>query len=341
MPRYVIHVGPPKTGSKYLQSCLFYNREQMLKDGISYPDNWWGERKIIFHHQLKEQLASNDVASLRAAFDEINASDCDTVVLSSEGIEGLPAERLTLLKELTAGNQVELIYYVRRWSERIPSDWQQHVKMGRFETVLEFFLPMLQQATTAVNINYAIGLDKLARVFGRDSLYLVSYSNLKDSKVNIFEHFCRDVLGWEGFLPVPDDRIQHNVSPDLVDTEILRALNYLDAARTGRVGTKMRIKYFTLRDQLDVGGLARAIEPHVAELEIHDDAVSFAPAWEAISAYADRLVSKNLGQQIFTRKVNAFRYARPTYLLQRGVLDELERLYERIEASGVTHPDIT
>ena len=89
MPKYVIHVGPSKTGSKYLQSMLFYSRETLLADGINYPDNWWTQPHQITHDPLLRILRDKRYTEVEEAFRQLNSSGCRIVVLSCEAFADL------------------------------------------------------------------------------------------------------------------------------------------------------------------------------------------------------------------------------------------------------------
>src|SRR5437868_4555137 len=166
MPKYIIHVGPPKTGSKYLQSLLYHFRDTLAEAGIWYPDIWWTASNHIFHFAPVLQLRSGATTELEAAFAKLNSSPYDTIVLSCEGFVDLSVEQLETLRDDLIQNQpIEIIYYLRRWSERIPSDWQQEVKMGQHQTLPEFYLRLLEDPIRRPRVNYAFTLQKLGRVF--------------------------------------------------------------------------------------------------------------------------------------------------------------------------------
>ena len=111
MPKYVVHIGPPKTGSKYIQSQLFYSRQDLRENGILYPDNWL-EPGAITHVPLYEGL--KDGKDLKADFDQFKAEQMKTVVLSCEGLDGLKPPALEKLREYIGNNPVEIVYYVRQ-----------------------------------------------------------------------------------------------------------------------------------------------------------------------------------------------------------------------------------
>lgn len=331
MARYVIHIGPPKTASKYLQSSLFHLRDALLRDGICYPDDWWAEGGHIMHSPLLDQLTGPlPNPDLEAIFRRLNHAGHATVVLSCEGFAGLPTDRLRYFRDQLGGAEVEIVFYVRRWSDRIPSSWRQTIKMGRHETLPEYYAPLMRDPTKAPNLNYSLVWDRFADVFGRNSLRIVSQTNLAEHKVDLFRHFCTEILGWTGQARVPEAKLVRNISPDAVDTEILRALNAMDFQTTGRTDIRMRVRFLNRRDQLDTAWLAELMKDDVASLVIADNAAPFRAAWSAIAAYADRLVGKEYGARMFSGRANEFRFVRTNYLLKDDAMAELRRLYRQL-----------
>ena len=63
MPNYVVHIGPPKTGTKYLQHSLYKLRETMLRDAINYPNDMWTHKREFSHFRLVEEITSHRCAS--------------------------------------------------------------------------------------------------------------------------------------------------------------------------------------------------------------------------------------------------------------------------------------
>lgn len=91
---------------------------------------------------------------------------------------------------------MRIVFFARRWSDWIPSQWQQTVKQGAVESLAEMYAKTLATAAGDYGINYNIILDKFSDVFGPDSIQIVPYSTLLDEKEDIFACFSRDVLEW-------------------------------------------------------------------------------------------------------------------------------------------------
>jgi hypothetical protein len=340
MPKYVIHIGPPKTGSKYLQSHLFHLRDLLLRDGICYPDNWWTKPDQIMHSPLLAKLQSGDTADLSKTFAELNAAGHKVIVLSCEGFDDLSAQHLEPLGEAIGPHPVEIVYYCRRWAERIPSDWQQHIKMGQFATFPEFYAAYLRAPTHTAAVNYSLVWRNYADVFGRSSLRIVPYNTLRDRRIDIFQHFRETFLGWQGDAALDEGLIQRNISPDLYDTEILRVLNYLYFRESGETSLKMRVKFLELRPQLNTRELIELMSADVAELTVTDADEPFDDAFSAMIAYSDCLVSREFGDQLFERRRVGFRYVRSNYLVESAAVRELSELYAFIERTPVVHPEL-
>lgn len=89
MPKYVIHIGPTKTGSKYLQSKLYHSRPLLQKLGVSYPDIWWITPYQISHEPLLILLRQRRYAEVKESFRQINDTEARIVVLSCEAFDDL------------------------------------------------------------------------------------------------------------------------------------------------------------------------------------------------------------------------------------------------------------
>ncbi len=162
---------------------------------------------------------------LEAVFRALNRSEYETIVLSCEGFYRLGPDQLHYLRELLDGAPVRIVYYWRRWSEWIPSQWQEIVKAGRFETFPQLHFRFTQNPMKSPEINPTLTWNKFEDVFGRDSLALISFDNLVDRNLDLFQHFIRAVL--QCTVTASPENVMRNTSMNKFDIEVLRALNYL------------------------------------------------------------------------------------------------------------------
>ena len=145
-------------------------------------------------------------------FEFLNGSGNETVLLSAEDLVGLSAANILTLRSLLGGASARVIFYCRRWSELLPSGWQELVKHGHTMTLPEFFSAHVVNAPGSNIINYGQALDRYAEHFGLENISLVSYSNIIDNNGDLFVHFCRNFLSWTDPPPPALDRV--NVSAE-------------------------------------------------------------------------------------------------------------------------------
>ncbi len=332
MPKYIFHVGPPKTGSKFIQSQLFHSRQYLAQKGVFYPDFWL---TYVTHHPLTDNL--KDGKDLKDEFDKLNACGYDTVIFSSETFDELRLPVLERLKQYIGNSPVEIVCYVRRWSDRIPSIWRETVAAGYYATLPEYYAKVMTAAENIGVVNYVQSWSRFEKVFGRDSLRLVSFDNLIGHGVDLFENFCEAILELRDVPKVDASLIYQNAGLGTIKTEILRALNFLYFAQTSRVDPAMYEKFTQqVQDGYDLQTIEGHLKTDMRELQIDDDvaelrstwAAHLRSTWNAMNAYLDRLVSPEYGKEFFRRRTARVQYVGQNYLLRQDAAGELMKLYK-------------
>ena len=140
MTRLVVHVGPPKTATTYVQRGLFANADLLARHGVYLPTTarLELEPKAVCHHHLAWDLTGSprfrpDLGGWDALAAELTGVDAETVLISSEelsrathtaGIGDRLNERL-----LALGREVTVVYVVRDQLSQVNSFYAQQVKM--------------------------------------------------------------------------------------------------------------------------------------------------------------------------------------------------------------------
>jgi len=285
-------------------------------------------------------LRQGRYAEVKDAFRQINATDARIVVLSCETFDDLSVDQLMVLRDAIGNNPCEFVYYCRRWSDRIPSDWKQSVKMGRYENFPDFYGWYMRHPVDFWSVNYSGIWGRFSNIFGRKSLRLVSYSYLVDRQFDMVRHFTSEFLNWKGETNVPEGLIQRGASPNAHDTEILRALNWLDYQKVNRYRPNMRIKFTTLRSNFDTQPLCEIMAHYASAIEIDDSARSFREPWRLMAKYSDQLVTKTIGPDMFQRRTASVVFIQSHYLLRPEAAHAMAALYEQIEGAPLVHPDL-
>ena len=118
--RFVIHVGPHKTGTTYLQEGFVRMRGALAGRGVHFPA-WWGP---VAQYDLLEKLRAPPNAEAEAQFAELRAAGHQTVLISVEGLLALPRPGVAYLRHLTGDAEVTVVFYTRSWADLLPSTWQ-------------------------------------------------------------------------------------------------------------------------------------------------------------------------------------------------------------------------
>lgn len=238
----ILHVGPHKTGSTYLQYRLTRARPELAEYGIAYPDVGFA---VFGHHGLVDHLRSERGFGAEAVTPKaiVAAAEAQTTtVLSSENFVFLRLEHLRKLKELLPHHRFEVVFFIRRMSDIWPSHWQEVIKHGSDLTFLEYLgvIAGWQRGFDRLQVDAAFQLGKFAEVFGRESLRIICYDNVLAERGDIFVFFWQQVLGLDA--PRTDtDQERMNLSLPPWNIDVLRNLNELYMARTGgRVGSIIR-----------------------------------------------------------------------------------------------------
>jgi hypothetical protein len=326
VPRYLIHIGPHKTGTTYLQHAFTRLRPALAARGILYPAIWGnGEHG---HHDLPPALARGD--DPLAAFEEFNRSDAHTVLLSSETFAFSTDADVRRLRSLLAGQPATIVFYCRRWSEVIPSCWQEVVKQGSNITMPEYVLSCLGDPTASPMVDFSHILDRYAAIFGSGSLRLVSYNSALEAGDDLLVHFCRTFLSWPGPPPTGLGRV--NESLDMVDTEILRVFNILEQQRAPDARQNLFKSYMAEKAGLPVRWLVeRAMQYAVRRVRIDDAAPALARLNAGIAErYRSALVPPFPAGGLFEPRISEREYFQSDYLLVEGVVQTLRAMQETL-----------
>jgi hypothetical protein len=127
--RVILHIGPRKTGTTYIQNTLWENQQCLAEQGFYLPLDdvkqqfeaasrgrrlgWWSSGS---HDQLWARL-----------LDEVDARE-GVAVVSTELLAVAPAGELEEILRGFGSTPVEVVFGVRALSRSIPAEWQQRVR---------------------------------------------------------------------------------------------------------------------------------------------------------------------------------------------------------------------
>jgi hypothetical protein len=329
--KYVIHIGLPKTGTKYIQNSLSHLRSRLLTAGINYPNDMWTKSSHFSHFEIVEKIRRGAISGLKEYFDKFNSSSCDTIVLSCEGFVDLKVEQIEQLNSLLDGAQAEIVLYTRRWTDWIPSAWQQSVRQGDRDTLPEFINKLLRNPENEQAVNHGLILDRFERVFGKESIKIISYSNVMDAKKDLLDDFGEIILNIPSLGPEAKRPIV-NESISVKETNLVRTLNGLDYG-ADRSSFLIDRAFKTISEGVEVKAdmdlIFAAMEKNKRTVVLSDNARALQFVYDYMfQKYKDNIVGVGAGQKFFEKKTREIPYISADFLLAEGVADAIRRIHK-------------
>ncbi len=334
MPRYLVHIGPHKTGTTYIQSRLDAARDQLRAVGVVYPATWRASDAVPSHLRLFERIRRRELQALQREFAELPVDTVGLVILSSVDLQYLDEQEMRMLADLLGAPNVTIAYYCRRWSELLPSCWQERVKHGDDQPLAEFLLLLTAHAHRSAIANYGIVLDRYLGVFGAAKVRVVSYSNVADSQVDLADHFVATFLPPlpNGLPPAPEARPNASLAP--ADIEMIRVLNALHRRHRGDPGSAIRAWYLQHARTLDLSAITAAMTGSMATMPF-SDAI---PALDLLHRHLfERLrtlvVPPMSADRLFRPHQRDLGFVRQDYLADPAIAAQVQGLYQRFRAA--------
>lgn len=239
MKKLILHVGPHKTGSTYIQSLLHNNRSTLSQHGIAYPDIY--NRRFGHHYLLSNLIRPKDPANIRAELDAGTGGQ-ETCILSSETLINLKDNDMKKLRHAFVDCDVRVVVYARRPSLRLVSLWHEKIKHGSVMPMESYMFGNMLRPRKNPSVNIGLYVDRLLNQFESSSVKIVDYdsANSEGSLMQIFFE-ASDLNRYVG-----DRDIKRNTMLDLGEVEIIRYLNYVANKREILEGPNIRKQYLSV-----------------------------------------------------------------------------------------------
>lgn len=243
MKKLVIHAGPHKTGSTYIQKKLHENKDCLEKSGISYPNSYY---LFYGHHYIINAL--NGSIPAEEIRDEIlkEVGNLDTCILSSENFFDLRESGVVKLKNAFPDVEITFIYYIRRPSIRLLSRWQETIKHGGTSAMSDYFLQHSLRPLASPELNLFNYVEMVRKHLGENSFSLIDYETARAEK-NIFQNF-KKAANIDIDLHDTDETV--NAMMPIAEIELIRYMNIRAQQDNLLEGANIREKYIEKREEL-------------------------------------------------------------------------------------------
>jgi len=209
----VLHIGPHKTGTTAIQQMLF-SQSTSKNCGFYYPFVSTDEMGQHTFAQLASDPKRTEFSEMLRAL----KSTAKMCILSSEELCYLPDTGMRRLRMALPNANVTIAYYQRDILSLLQSWWQEKIKHGSTQTLLEFLFACLLAPQHLHLLVPDILLSSWASVFGRGAIRIFRYDNIAD----VARQFACDFLG----VKLPAETLTaSNRSYDHLDCEMIRFWN--------------------------------------------------------------------------------------------------------------------
>jgi len=259
----VLHVGPVKTGSTYLQELLWRNRADLPRQGFLLPiehDNqmWLAANDVqdgaFIHFEMPEAAGAWKLVRERA-------NDFDgTSVISHEVLGMSTDEHVERIADSLAPARLHVVVMARSLAATLPSLWQEKIKMVDPDIGWTEFLAE-QRATAAPVTDASSIVWRWLRHVPASRIHVVTVPPRSADRGDLLSRFAAatgiDVSRWS-----VDEHVT-NASLDRVQAELLRRLNQVTSGFLDRRERRRLVR--RALPHLEPGGPADRIRLPVTE----------------------------------------------------------------------------
>ena len=238
----VLHVGPHKTATTYLQTNFHAQRSALRRRGWLYPAT--GERVGVAHHDIsdhREHLIAGEGSARADLIRIVEASRKGfDVLLSSEGFRRWRPQHYEALRQIAQPHELRLVYALRDPMSVMYSLWAQAVKLGATEDLPSWVERHRRKNERSRILNPLIEIEPMMRR-GLPYSFLL-YDEIARRQLDIFSVFCEEILGVSGLKPVKGADANERLPIEM--TEFIRLLSarspHIEGGETLHIGESVR-----------------------------------------------------------------------------------------------------
>jgi hypothetical protein len=229
----VIHVGPRKTASTYLQANFYRSRKLLWRKGWLYPVLSLKVRNA--HHEIGssvEEIRSGRgpmAEAIRKAGRRAAAQDA-SILVSTESFFRWSAADFLALGALFGQADIRIAYVLRDPLSLMPSLWAETVKGGSTRSLSAYADRQIASPETSMALNCLMELGPILAE-PRLRLTVLDFERIRRDGGDLFSMFCSEILEIEGLAPVVPATRNERLAPEVYD--YLRILSRAGGANSG------------------------------------------------------------------------------------------------------------
>lgn len=254
MDKLILHIGPHKTGSTYIQKSFYDNADVLAKQGIYYPTVDW---VVQDGHHFGHSIAAKD-ENFESFVNYINSFDgkgqFKSLLISSENFDRWSKDQVRKFRS-EVNVPIVLVYFYREPLGMMYSHWQERVKFGYERLFANFIIDHISDPFNSRILNPGIILQNWCKNDVEESPVLIDYDSVIKNGGNIVHKFIQQVFTSEFTLKL-QDRLM-NPSFELSVMEILRVMNAIDKSKGLHPSAGIARAFFKIRNEREIISLMR------------------------------------------------------------------------------------
>ncbi len=238
--RVFLHIGSPKSGTTFLQSVLWANKQRLAEVGLLVPgidqfDAFYSTMTV--REVQRDGLPSRAHDAWERLVTEVAAWDADAVI-SHEFFAAASREQAQRARAALAPAEVHVVVTARSYVGQVPALWQESVKVGSSSPYEAFVSAMVAGRKSGPlgwrSTDLEAVLERWTPGLPPDHVHVVTVPPPGSPQQLLWQRFCRvlgiDPEGWE--MPAA----RRNQSLGEVEVELLRRVNPHLKPPLGRAG---------------------------------------------------------------------------------------------------------
>ena len=236
--RAIVHIGPHKTGSTYIQRMCLQNAAALHELGFEVP--WKNIPKKIAYFAFTLKSLSNQTLPMHVTKQYVSMPNFKqvintiqstplSVIISSEEFDDLGFTAAAKLRSILQDFDVTIVYFHRERTELLRSNYYQLTDSNLLCETFENFISQnqLSNFTSLPGVELTHTLFVFTSVFGRDAMRIISYDGVQQQGANIFEIFLKDAVGIDpikagiSWIAEPAHK---SAPPDIVERKVMKCL---------------------------------------------------------------------------------------------------------------------
>jgi hypothetical protein len=244
--RLVLHVGPHKTATTYMQTNFARLRPRLAQAGWIYPDAVGIQTGIPeAHHDLAYHAETyfwpnRDNHHQLIQLANLLRQNGKNLLLSAEGFSMWSLPQYLRLADILGFHRIEVAYTLRDPVALLHSYWAEEVKQGMTASFPDRIAGATLDPLGSRLLNPLLDLNPLI-ASDRITLRLIPFEVLKANNIDLFSHFCSEILNIDALKP----RIKTHVNAGfpIEQTEFLRMMTLMRFGGNPNAGPAFRMAF--------------------------------------------------------------------------------------------------